>query len=224
MLVAGRPARVRFAAAALSVLIGACAPSPAVTTPPPGGPTGQPTLSPSPGVPTATPTPSTPSPLLGLLLNEVRFAPAAGDAAFVEISNSTSTQIDATGARLRVDGKDFPLSEGSLPVAPGSQVVVSFDTPDSTDHPGIRAPSGFALAPEGSTVELLDGSGRGLDRVAWGGGQAGAVSLGPSDVPGKIDPGTTIGRPPGANHPYLPTDWVVYPPALASPGRPNPTP
>jgi hypothetical protein len=155
-----------------------------------------------------------------LLLSEVRFAPAAGDAAFVEISNSTTTAIDAMPTRLRVDGKDFNLSDGSLPIGPGSQVVVSFDTPGSTDHPGIRAPSGFALAPEGSTVELLDGSGRGLDCVAWARGRAGAVSLGT----GTIDPGATIGRPPGANHPYLPTDWVVYPPASASPGRPNPAP
>lgn len=215
----------RSGAGALAVLLlASCANAPSTPAPPSpssSAAASQSALCPSPGPPTANASvPSSPSSQQGLLLNEVRFVPAAGDAAFVEIANSTTTAIDATGTRLRVDGKDFPLSGGSLPVGPGSQVVVSFDTPGSTDHPGIRAPGGFALVPAGSTVELLDGSGRGLDCVAWERGRAGAVSLGA----GTIEPGSTIGRPPGANHPYLPADWVVYPPPAASPGRPNPAP
>lgn len=162
--------------------------------------------------------------MAGLLLTEVRFAPVAGDAAFVEISNGSSTAIDAAAARLGVDGKDFPIGGGSLPVAPGAQLVVSFDTPGSTDYPGIHAPSGFALLPDGGTVELLDGGGQILDRVAWG-DKPGAVRLSAGAlVPDTIEPGTTIGREPGATSPGEPWEWAVFAPASASPGRANPMP
>jgi hypothetical protein len=193
-----------------------------------------PTVAPSPAPATASPSvavtatavvPSAggPSPQAGLLLSEVRFTPVAGDAAFVEIVNIGSAPIDIAGVRLRVGTRDFPISATSLGVAPGSQIVVSFDTPGSTDHPGISAPADVALAAGPGSVDLVDPEGRLLDRVAWGSGQDSAVAP-PSGDPDfvTIEPGTGIGRRPGENDASQPADWVVYPPGLVSPGRANP--
>ncbi len=175
--------------------------------------------------PTARSSPSSPSPQAGLLLTEIRFVPIAGDATFVEISNSTPAGIDAAGVRLRIGGRDFAIASGSLPVGPGAQIVVSFDTPGSTDHPGIPAPSGFALTTDPTEIELLDPTGQRLDRVAWGTGAPDPVLLpSGSPIPATVEPGTTIGRPPGATTPDRSADWAVFGPALASPGRANPAP
>ena len=170
------------------------------------------------------PSASGPSPQAGLLLTEVRFAPILGDAAFVEITNVATAPIDVAVVHLRVGGQDFPIApRTSLSVGPGSQVVVSFDTPGSSDHPGISAPAGVALADGPGSVALVDPDGRLLDRIAWGTGQDGAIAP-PSGDPDltKLDPGSAIGRRPGANDPSEPADWVVYPPGLVSPGRANP--
>jgi hypothetical protein len=170
-------------------------------------------------------TPSSPSPQAGLLLTEVRFAPIAGDATFVEITNTTAAGMDANGVRLRIGDRDFAIASGSLPIGPGSQVVVSFDTPGSTDHPGIPAPSGFALTTAPTEIELLDPSGIRLDRVAWGTGAPDPVLLpSGSPIPATIEPGSTIGRPPGSTAPDRSDGWAVFAPALASPGRANPAP
>jgi hypothetical protein len=175
--------------------------------------------------PTTPSSPGSPSPQAGLLLNEVRFAPIAGDATFVEISNSTAVGIDANGVKLRIGGRDFAISAGSLPVGPGAQIVVSFDTPGSTDHPGIHAPSGFALTPDATEIELLDPAGQRLDRVAWGTGVPDPVLLPTgSPIPATIEPGTTLGRPPGKTVPDRSDNWAVFGPGLASPGRANPAP
>lgn len=193
---------------------GGAAPTPAASvaaSPPPA------TASPS--------TPPSPSPLAGLLLTEVRFAPIAGDATFVEITNTTAAGMDANGVKLRMGGREFPIASGSLPIGPGSQVVVSFDTPGSIDHPGLPAPTGFALTTAPTEIELLDPTGIRLDRVAWGSGATDPVLLpGGSPIPATIEPGTTIGRPPGSTTPDRSDGWAVFAPGLASPGRANPAP
>ena len=174
---------------------------------------------------TAPSSPSSPSPQAGLLLTEVRFAPIAGDATFIEITNTTAAGMDANGVKLRIGDRDFAIASGSLPIGPGSQVVVSFDTPGSTDHPGIPAPSGFALTTAPTEVELLDPTGIRLDRVAWGTGAPDPVLMpSGSPIPATIEPGSTIGRPPGSTTPDRSDGWAVFAPALASPGRANPAP
>lgn len=218
------------ALALVAILLGACGDkSPSSAPRPPSadasGVASQPSTTASPdGTTGPPPTPGPPSAQAGLILSEVRFAPSAGDAAFVEIANGAASPIDAAGAKLRVDGTDAPLSDVSLPVAPGAQLVVSFDTPGSTDHPGIHAPSGLSLAAGGGTVELLDGGGQVLDRVAWG-NKPYAVRLSAGALtPDTIEPGTTIGREPGATTPGQPWEWTVFAPGSASPGRANPMP
>jgi hypothetical protein len=62
-------------------------------------------------IPPGSPAPSVPpSAQAGLLLTEVRFLPLPGDPAFVEISNTSSTLIDVSGASLRIGANDLPLS------------------------------------------------------------------------------------------------------------------
>jgi hypothetical protein len=205
---------------AIALVLTACggsAPSPAGTVaasqPPPSA------------SPTSASSSGSPSPQAGLLLAEVRFAPIAGDATFVEIANANSAGIDANGVRLRIGGRDFAIATASLTVGPGSPVVVSFDTPGSTDHPGIPAPTGFALTTDPTEIELLDPSGQRLDRVAWGTGAADPVLLPTgSPIPATLEPGTTIGRPPGKTVPNRSDNWAVFSPGLASPGRENPAP
>lgn len=79
------------------------------------------------------------------------------------------------------------------------------------------------LDPTGGSV-LLYGAGETLvDSLIWGAGQGGSVSLAVGDFASEsVEPGTTIGRPPGAVQPLRSTDWVVYPEAEVSPGEPNP--
>lgn len=157
-----------------------------------------------------------------MLLTEVRFAPVAGDPAFVEISNTSSTAIDMTGATLRLGAKDLALGGVAQPLAPGAQLLVLFDTPGTTESTVLHAPRGFSLAPDSGMVELLDQSGQRLDWVAWGDAQPAAVAPGPGGiVPAAFEPGTTIGRAPGATQPGQPYDWVVNARADASPGQPN---
>ena len=43
-------------------------------------------------------------------------------------------------------------------------------------------------------------------------------------LPAAIEPGSTIGREPGATSPGQPWEWTVFGPAAASPGRANPMP
>lgn len=160
-----------------------------------------------------------------MLLTEVRFAPVAGDPAFVEISNTSSTAIDMTGATLRLGAQDLALGGVAQPLAPGAQLLVLFDTPGTTESTVLHAPSGFSLAPDSGTVELLDRAGVSLDRVAWGDAQPDAVPTGSGGiVPDAFEAGTTIGRAPGATGPGQPYDWVVNARADASPGQPNPMP
>ena len=221
----------RLAALALvAVVAGACGDkSPSSAPPPPSADASalasdtSSTASPSETV-AAQPTTGPPSAQTGLLLSEVRFAPIAGDAAFVEISNGTSAPIDAAGAKLRVDATDVPLGDAPLSIVAGSPVVVSFDTPGSSDHPGIHAPSGLSLDAAGGTIALLDAGGQVLDRVAWGASPGAVRSSVGAMLPAAIEPGSTIGREPGATSPGQPWEWTVFGPAAASPGRANPMP
>ena len=160
-----------------------------------------------------------------MLLTEVRFAPLAGDHAFVEISNLGSTAVDLAGAVLRVDSKGVDFDGLAEPLAPGAILLVSFDALGTREGSILHAPAGIDLAPDRGTVELLDGARVSLDRVAWGGAQAAAVPTGPGGVvPDAFEAGTTIARSPGATAPSQPDDGVVTARDDASPGEPNAMP
>jgi hypothetical protein len=161
----------------------------------------------------------------GLLLTEVLFAPVEGEPGFVEISNAGSAAIDTAGAILRLGVMDLSLGGLAEPLAPGKQVLVLLDGKHVTDGTVIHAGNGVGLDPKTDVVKLLDRDGRTLDRVAWGAAQPFGVPLGPGGiVPDALEPGTTIGRAPGATQRGQPYDWVLYAGADGSPGRQNPMP
>lgn len=160
-----------------------------------------------------------------LLLTEVRFAPLAGDVAFVEISNASSAAVDMEGIILRLGPKDLALDGLAEPFAPGAQLLVVFDSLDEIDGAVLHAASGFDLAPDSGTVELVDSTGAVVDSVAWGEEQPAGVPTGPGGVvPATFEAGATIGRSPGATGAGEPSDWVVNASADVTPGQPNPMP
>jgi hypothetical protein len=219
---------LRLGAAALSlVLAGGCAPSTPQTPAPSGGnvPTSSPTGQPAPpSEPVAAASSAAPSGVAaGLELAEVRFAPLPGEAPFVEIVNASSGPIGLAALSLGIAGTPLALAPAEGSLGPGERLLVVFDGPKDSEAHVVHA-GGAQLGAAGS-VQLLDAGGRALDVVAWGAGQPNAVALSAGDFASDtVAPGTTIGRPPGATDPYQPTEWVVYPPASATPGAPNPVP
>ena len=224
--------RWRRAIAALiaALLVASCG----STVPPPSRDPGQPSsspfaaaaASPGPGSPTPGPPPAGP-PIAqqGLLLTEVSFAPASGEAAFVEIANSGLEAIDTAGAVVRLGSVDLSLGGLLAPLAPEARLLVLLDGMHVTDGTVIHAWGGIELDPDADAVALFNRDGANLDRVAWGDTQPGAVSLAAGGMePATLEPGTTIGRAPGVTGPGQSDAWVPYVPADASPGRENPMP
>lgn len=210
------------AAALAIVLVAGCETAP---PPPPDGnasstsPSGQPTAPVASGPPAGPP-----STAAGLVLAEVRFDPLPGDPPFIEIANVGSVPVLLAGLALALDGMPLALQPAEAALGPGEQLLVVLDGPKDPEPHVVHA---AATGPDhaAGSVRLLDADRQVVDRVAWGAGQAGAVSLAVGDfAPAAPELGTTIGRPPGANAPYLPTEWVAYPPPSASPGAPNPVP
>jgi len=143
----------------------------------------------------------------------VLFNPTAGSSPFVEILNTAAVAVPLQGVSLTLDAGTIALDSQQPALGPGERMAIVFDAP---------APAPGNAADE---AQLVDVTGLLLDRVAWGHGQLNAVSLTVGDFePEAIEPGSTIGRPPGANQPNQPTAWVVYGPSLASAGAPNPVP
>ncbi len=141
----------------------------------------------------------------GLLLSEVGI-----DEPFVELANPGPEPADLAEVSLVAGGRPIDLPDTSV-LDTGERRLVPLD--DDVLDPA-----------EGSV--LLYGAGETLvDSVVWGADQAGSVSLAVGDFASQgIEPGTTVGRPPGAVRPLTPTDWVVYPEAETSPGEANPVP
>jgi hypothetical protein len=160
----------------------------------------------------------------GLVLNEVRFAPVAGEAAFVEVANAGSSPVDLAGVVLRIGRADLPLG-GASALPAGARLLVLFDGLDSVEGTVVHAAGGLGLPPDHGSVELLDPAGARLDRVAWCDTEPDAGATGPGGIvaPG-FKAGTSIGRAPGALDPGTPEDWVVYPAEDATAGNANPEP
>lgn len=156
------------------------------------------------------------------MLNEVRFAPAAGETGFVEVSNISSSPIDLAGVTLRTGGSDLVLGD-ALALPAGAQLVVLFDGLDSVEGTVVHAGSGFSLRPDHGAVELLGRAEVRLDRVAWGNAEAWPVATGPGGiVPDSYPAGSVIARAPGTTTPGTPVEWVVS--ADPTPGEANPMP
>jgi hypothetical protein len=159
-----------------------------------------------------------------VLITEVLFAPASGDTAFVELANVSNQPVDLTSMVLRIDTLVLPLPRLASPFGPGSRVLIRFDGRGTVEDNVVHASPGFTLNADGGVVSLLRNDDFVLDRVAWG-TAPGAIK--PS-IGGRrhstIEPGSTLGRPPGANRPGAATEWVLYPPGQATPGRANPMP
>lgn len=169
----------------------------------------------SPPAPSATPgsTPGGTSEPAGLVLAEVLFNPTPGSSPFVEILNTGAVALPLAGVSLRFDGGTVAIDSQQSSLGPGERMLIMFDP--SKPAPGRAA----------GVADLVDSAGYLLDRVAWGDGQPNAVSLTVGDFePDAIEPGSTIGRPPGAIQPIQPTEWVIYESDLASGGVPNPVP
>jgi hypothetical protein len=196
---------------------GSPAPSPAATSIETAGPTpgAEPGVEPGPT--------SNPGPRLkpnGIVLSETLYDPAPGGAAFVEILNTTPTPAEMSSLTIALGGQEVHLS-GADRLRGNGLLLVLFDGAGRVDEGTIHAPAGMTPDRGNGTIELRDGSGQLLDRVAWG-AQPDAVSPGPGGVvPERVPQGSSIGRAPGADHPGERLDWVVYPPQETTPGLPN---
>jgi len=172
--------------------------------------------------PAGTPAPGSPPGQAGLRLTEVRFAPAPGEPAFVEVANTGAGPVDVAGATLRLTDRDLQLANApTLPA--GGLLLVLLDGLDSVEGSVIHGPSGLNLLPDRGSVELLALDGAGLDRIAWGDTDPQAVATGSGGiVPDGFPAGSTITRAAGANTPGAPLEWVTS--AAATPGNANPAP
>jgi len=159
-----------------------------------------------------------------VLLAEILFAPVPGDTGFVELLNIGDQAVDLTSMVLRIDTVDLPLPRLAEPFAPGARVVIRFDGRAVIEGLVVHSSPGFDLNPQDGMVSLLRNDDVALDHVAWG-ALPGAVRpvFGGRSSPG-VEPGSSFGRPPGANRPGATTDWVLYPPGQVTPGRANPMP
>ena len=159
----------------------------------------------------------------GLVLAEIGFAPRPGDPQFIELANAGPDPVDLADLRLEADGRPIEIAPEGSTVGAGERLLVMLDGPKDPESQVVHAVGDLGRAD--GNVRLLDADQRLMDSVAWGPGQAGAVSLAVGDfVPASIEPGTTIGRPPGADQSLTPSEWVTYPPDSASPGAANPVP
>ncbi len=157
-----------------------------------------------------------------MLLSEVFFAPDGGDSAFVEIANLSGGSTDLAGSRLRFADGELPLANApSLPA--GGRLLVLFDGQNAVEGSTVHAPGGIDLPADQGSVELVDGDGTVLDRVAWGAEDPGAVATGPGGiVPAGYPAGSSIARAPGTTTPRTALEWVVS--ADPTPGEANPAP
>ncbi|MBE7325184.1 lamin tail domain-containing protein [Nocardioides sp. Y6] len=131
-----------------------------------------------------------PSPYAGIVVNELRSSDAAGGADFVEVTNTGTTAVDASGLTF-VDGDPthapLPFAAPGTTLAPGA--FLSFDTED------LDGGQGYGLG-KGDSATLLDGT-EVVDTVTIPAGEHATPSLGrcPDGVGGFV---TTISATPGA--------------------------
>ncbi len=207
-----RAARVSLAIATL-VLVASCSSSPSRE------PWQDPAAEPNASVASDT----APATSTGLVLAEIGFDPPPGDPQFIEIANAAADPVDLADLRLEADGRPIEIAPEGSTVGSGERLLVVLDGPKDPESHVVHTAGDLGRAD--GNVRLLGPDQQLLDSVAWGPGQAGAVSMAVGDfVPPSIEAGTTIGRAPGADQALTPTEWVVYQPAAASPGEVNSVP
>jgi len=200
------------------MLVAACVPSPRPSASP------DESTSPAPPTPATSASPEQEASLSAILLEEVLFNPVPGRSAFVELANLTAAPADLTPLTVTLGGPTLPLALAGSTLGPGERILITLDGAATVDGHAIHASADYALSPTSGAVELLGPDGVVIDRVAWGDDPQ-AVRLGSGGVAtDEIEAGSSIGRPPGASAPEDRTSWVVYGPAEASPGEPNPLP
>lgn len=143
-----------------------------------------------------------------LLLNEVLYVPGSGESPFVELKNEGGSTASLDGLRLVNERNQSVQFGGSDEIGAGGVFLRSLAGADFLD-----GKSGF--------VELRNGDGDVLDRVAWGDEFVDAVNLGAGAVGRPLPEGASIGRPPGANTPKNRLEWAVFYDG-ATPGAANP--
>lgn len=169
------------------------------------------------------PSPDDVLPSKGTIIAEVLFAPERGSYPYIELLNAGKAAVEIGTMSLRIGPHELPLGFIVEPLVPGARLLVVFDGGGKVERNVLHAPKDLTVPDESGFVELRNYRDDLIDRVAWG-VDAGAVQT-VGDAPGVgLARGSTIGRPTGANRPMLFTEWVVYEPADATPGAPNPAP
>jgi len=164
------------------------------------------------------------APTAGVLINEVRFLPAADAPAFVELANAGSEAASLDGAVLRTAaGTTIELPAG-LTLAPGAVLALRFD--DAAADPsvgGVQFPATLFAGGEAGALRL-EQVGSAVDSVDWGTPDAAAVNLcrgGRCELPAS---GSVIARLPDDARAFAPAAWAPLDAELATPGAANPRP
>lgn len=155
------------------------------------------------------------------LLNEVRFAPAEGESAFVELKLGADAGGVSALSLENDAGAVYELPDDLPSLASGGFLLIMFDgrsgLADGVLH---AAPSDFLNLASGR-VRLLDAGQSEQDAVAWGADRTDSVRLGNGGAIADFPPGATISRAPASTTPADPDAWYVTEPPLSTPGSAN---
>ena len=156
-----------------------------------------------------------------VLLNEILFLPAPGEAAFVELKGSGGS-VSLTGLYLLNQRREsYSLPEDVNQLAADHFLLILFDGAAPSEGNTIHADLANFLDPESGFVELYAADGALLDRAAWGAGQYASTNWSRGGVISDIEAGMTIGRSPlSVQGDHL--EWTVFTTAQATPGAANP--
>ena len=161
--------------------------------------------------------------IAGIQLEEVLYSPSPGAPAFIELGNAGNESLTLKFLALQVDENTIPLERFGDSLAPGARVLVLFDGPMRTEGSTHHAGDSVTISSEAGHAAILDRFGNPIDEVAWG-DAPGAVNPVAGGVWSEIEPGTSIGRPPGAGGLRSPVSWVSFTPPEVTAGAANPPP
>ena len=135
------------------------------------------------------------------------FAPKPGETAFVELANVGGSAVDLMSMVLRIDTVVLPLPRLADPFAAGGRVLIRFDERGVIEGNVVHAAAGFGLNAASGVVTLLRNDDYVLDRVAWGTAPGALRVIHGGLASSAVEPGSSFGRPPGANRPGAAADW-----------------